>query len=504
VTQGLAGIGTAQAIDAPTEAPSAVPRWARWRQRWRDIQPRRLSLRIRILLMFGLGALFLSLFLSMAAYSFTRNSVVNQRDRSGIDQAYRNAQVAQNELSANNPSAQPAMDRLQSLGVATFAINYRGKWSTSSAKVTSDVIPQSLQQRVINDSTPSRMITTIGGKPVLVIGIPLTVTDASYFELVALDDASSTLNSVSLSLIFAGFITTLAGALLGTLVASRAVRPLGDAAQAAKAIAGGRLDTRLEPTEDPDLRVLANSFNDMASALQARVERDARFASDVSHELRSPLMTLAASVEVMKARRDEMPERAQSALDLLVADVTRFQGLVEDLLEISRFDAGAIRLNLDDLLVAEFVRQAVAVSSVPTTPLAVTERAERVVIRGDRRRLARVVANLIDNARLHGGGDASIAVTEPEGEGEPLGHIWITVEDHGSGVPLDERELIFERFARGAVAGRRSTSDGAGLGLALVEEHVRMHGGRVWVEDRLDGEPGARFVLELPADEVGV
>ncbi|MDP2289948.1 MAG: ATP-binding protein, partial [Actinomycetota bacterium] len=130
--------------------------------------------------------------------------------------------------------------------------------------------------------------------------------------------------------------------------------------------------------------------------------------------------------------------------------------------------------------------------------------AERVIIRGDRRRLARVVANLIDNARLHGGGDAAIFVTEPEGEGEPLGHIWIAIEDHGTGVPIEERDLVFERFARGAVAGRRSSSDGAGLGLSLVEEHVRMHGGRVWVEDRLDGEPGARFVLELPADEVGV
>ena len=82
--------------------------------------------------------------------------------------------------------------------------------------------------------------------------------------------------------------------------------------------------------------------------------------------------------------------------------------------------------------------------------------------------------------------------------------MWIIVEDHGAGVPPEERELVFERFARGAVAGRRSTSDGAGLGLALVDEHTRMHGGRVWVEDRADGEPGARFVLELPAEEVGV
>ena len=497
---------TDPAIAAATDPPpDTAHRWLRRAQEWlASIHPRRLGLRTRILLMFALGALVLSGFLAAAAYSFARSSVINQRDEAGIEQAYRNAQVAQNELSANNPSAEAAVARLRSLGVARFAINYRESWSASSAKYTSFAIPQEMRTRVITESTPARMITHVDGEPVLIIGIPLTVTDASYFEFVPLDDASEALSSVLLSLLFAGFITTIAGALLGVLIASRAVRPLGDAAQAAKAIAGGMLGTRLAPTDDHDLRILANSFNDMASTLQARVERDARFASDVSHELRSPLMTLAASVEVMKARRDEMPERAQAALDLLVADVARFQGLVEDLLEISRFDAGAIRLNLEDLLVAEFVRQAVAVSSAPTTPVSVTERGERVVIRGDRRRLARVIANLIDNARLHGGGDASITVTEPDGEGEPLGHVWITVADHGPGVPIEERDLVFERFARGAVAGRRSSSDGAGLGLALVDEHVRLHGGRVWVEDRIDGEPGAQFVIELPGEEVGV
>jgi signal transduction histidine kinase len=462
------------------------------------------GLRTRIFFMFGLGALFLACFLAAAAYSFTRSSVVDQRDTAAVDAAYRNAGTVQSELTTASGSVSTAAARLQSQGVQLFAINSSGVWTAPSTIYDPGEIPTELQRRVIDDGVASRMTTRIDGEPVLVIGIPLDVPETSYFEFVPMDDVASTLRSVLFSLLFAGFITTLAGALLGTLVASRAVRPLGDAAQAAQAIAGGRLDTRLEPTDDPDLRVLANAFNDMAAALQARVERDARFASDVSHELRSPLMTLAASVEVMQARRDDMPERAQAALDLLVADVTRFQGLVEDLLEISRFDAGAIRLNLEDLLVAEFVRQAVAVSSVPSTPVTVTERGERVVISGDRRRLARVVANLIDNARLHGGGDAAISVTEPEGEGEPLGHVWIIVEDHGAGVPPEERDLIFERFARGAVAGRRSSSDGAGLGLALVDEHTRMHGGRVWVEDRADGEPGARFVLELPAEEVGV
>ena len=132
---------------------------------------------------------------------------------------------------------------------------------------------------------------------------------------------------------------------------------------AAAALAGGRLDTRLEPSDDPDLRSITASFNDMAQALQERIERDARFASDVSHELRSPLMTLAASIEVLDNQRDELPERARAALDLMVADIDRFQQLVEDLLEISRFDAGVVRLELEEVHLAELVMQAVSHST---------------------------------------------------------------------------------------------------------------------------------------------
>ena len=454
--------------------------------------------------MFIIGALLLSTFLAAVAYSFTRSSLINQRERTSTEQAYKNAGVAQREISAGNSSATAVIDRLQQVGVSQAAINVAGAWASPSAKFTSDQIPQVMQDKVLVERVPARMIISFDGVPTLVIGIPLEQSTAAYFEFADLSDANTTLRNVGLSLLFGGMITTLAGAMTGMIAAKRAIRPLGDAAQAAKAIAGGRLDTRLENTDDHDLQLLSTAFNDMAEALQNRVERDARFASDVSHELRSPLMTLAASVEVMQARRDDMPDRAQAALDLLVGDVSRFQGLVEDLLEISRFDAGAIRLHLEDLLVAEFMRQAVAVSSLPRAKLTVTERAEGLIMHGDRRRLARVVANLIDNARVHGGGEPEITVVEAEGEGEPLAHVWIIVEDHGPGVPHEERNLVFERFARGAVAGRRSSSDGAGLGLALVDEHVRMHGGRVWVEDRPDGEPGARFVLELAAEEVGI
>ncbi len=355
--------------------------------------------------------------------------------------------------------------------------------------------------RVIDEGTSASQIVEIGEVLNVVVGWDIPGIGA-YFETFSLEEANSTLSSVRLSLIFAAAITTGLGILLGVFAARRAVRPVGTAAQAASAIAGGRLDTRLEATDDPDLKILTESFNEMAEALQLRVERDARFASDVSHELRSPLMTLSASVEVMEARRDELPERAQAALDLLSSDVVRFQGLVEDLLEISRFDAGAIRLHMEELLAAEFVRQAVAVSSVPTAPIEVSDRAEMALIRGDRRRLARVIANLIDNARAYGGGEPEVSIAVSSPQDEPISQIVIAVEDHGPGVPEEERELVFERFARGGGAGRRTGSEGAGLGLALVDEHVRMHGGRVWVEDRLDGEPGARFVIELMASEL--
>ena len=412
--------------------------------KWR---PARFGLRTRIMAMFVIGALLLSLFLAAVAYSFTRSSLINQRERTSTEQAYRNARVAQREINASNASASTNANaiiaQLQQVGVSQAAINLDGAWASPSAKFTSDLIPASLQNKVIVQGEPAKMIISFDGVPTLVIGVPLESTTASaYFEFADLSDANATLRNVGLSLLFGGMITTLAGALAGMIAAKRAIRPLGDAAQAAKAIAGGRLDTRLENTDDHDLQLLSTAFNDMAEALQNRVERDARFASDVSHELRSPLMTLAASVEVMQARRDEMPERAQAALDLLVGDVVRFQGLVEDLLEISRFDAGAIRLHLEDLLVAEFVRQAVAVSSLPQTKLTVSDRAEGLIMHGDRRRLARVVANLIDNARVHGGGEPEITVTEADGEGEPLAHVWIVVEDHGPGADEGLRQAV--------------------------------------------------------------
>ncbi len=464
----------------------------------RRSRPAALGLRRRILLIITLGSIALSVFLATTTFGLTRSNLVAERDEAAIATSRRNALGVERDLRPTLPS-EPVAARasLERIGVQRYMIWYRDS-QYGTPPYTRDSIPPEMFDQVVANGIPSRQIVRVDDELNIVVGWSVPQVGA-YFEFFPLDDVDSTLSNLRVALFLAALITTGLGVLVGIFSARRAVRPLGAAAQAASAIAGGRLDTRLEYTEDPDLRVLTESFNDMAEALEQRVERDARFASDVSHELRSPLMTLAASVEVMEARRDELPERAQSALDLLSGDVVRFQGLVEDLLEISRFDAGAIRLNMEELLAAEFVRQAVAVSSVPTAQVHVSERAELAVIRGDKRRLARVMANLIDNARAYGGGDPEITIEVVNPPSEPISHITIAVEDRGLGVAPEERSLIFERFARGGGAGRRTGSEGAGLGLSLVDEHVRMHGGRVWVEDRLDGEPGARFVIELMA-----
>ena len=229
----------------------------------------------------------------------------------------------------------------------------------------------------------------------------------------------------------------------------------------------------------------------MTSALGERIERDARFASAESHELRSPLTTLVTTVDVLCTRREELPGRAQAALDLLEADVRRFQRLVEDLLEISRINAGAAEVSLETVRPEELAVHALRSATASDVPLDVDPSVSRVMIHVDKRRMERVIANLVDNAQTHGGGMVRVTIEAEDGQ------VRLAVEDAGPGVPPDDRGRIFEPFVRGRAAGRRGSAEGTGLGLSLVAEHVRLHGGRVWAEDRPGG--GARFVVELPA-----
>jgi signal transduction histidine kinase len=463
------------------------------------MRPRRLGLRARITLAFALGSFALSGLLAGTTYLVTRQTLLNTRENAVMERAYINARLVSTRMESADVDVQVLLRGLQTPSGSRPVVEDGGRWIPLDFQFGENALPPALRATV-EGGQAARMRYTFNGESELAIGIPLPAVDASYYEIVSMEELADTLRSLSVALVSAAAVCTLLGTTLGLVASRRAVRPLADAARAAEAIAGGRLDTRLHTSEDRDLARLTESFNDMAAALQARVERDARFASDVSHELRSPLMTLAASVEILNSRRDELPERAVAALDLLTADIARFQSLVEDLLEISRVDAGAIRLHLEDVSASEFVHNVVAASG-HRVPVVVAPDAAGVIIRADKRRLMRALANLLDNAAIHATGPQQVVVeADAAGEGDDPGWLRIAVDDDGPGVPPEERTLVFERFARGTGAGRRGFGDGAGLGLALVDEHVRLHGGRVWVEDPPSGQ-GARFVIELPVIE---
>jgi signal transduction histidine kinase len=455
---------------------------------------RRLGLRARLTLTYALGAALLSAFLAVTTFGLTRENLVKQHEDTAVQSAFGNAEYVVLRGRDQNISLESLIGSLPTREGAQPVIENGDRWSSKNpVEFDRDALPQSLRDQVAAGN-PARMRFLHDGDPYIAVGVPITAPGVAtaYFEAVSLAEAQRTLENLAITLIGASAITTVAGGLLGWWAARRALAPLLDVGMAAEAIAGGRLDTRLTVGDDPDLDVLAVPFNHMAQALEDRVDRDARFASEVSHELRSPLMTLAASVEVLENSRDEMPDRAQTALDLLSADVDRFQQLVEDLLEISRFDAGAIKLHLEEVLVAEMVIQAVSVLGGGGVPVRYDDEVSTVVVRVDKRRFARVLANLLDNADKYAGGATDVNI-------ELLGDVaQIAIEDEGNGVAEAEREVIFDRFSRGSEGGNRASDSGVGLGLALVDEHMRLHNGRVWVEERRDHRSGARFVVELP------
>ena len=357
-------------------------------------------------------------------------------------------------------------------------------------------MPESLLA-LVESGTPARMRTVIGDRIAIVSAVPIAGVsiDAIYFEAAPLDDIEENLDTLAFILFGVAAVTTMFSAAFGWLAAGWLLNPLVKVRTAAEALAAGALDTRLTAPADADLASLAASFNEMARALEERIARDARFASEVSHELRSPLMTLTASVEVLYNSADDLGERGRTALNLLSDDISRFRRLVEDLLEINRYDVGTADLEAEEVHIVEFVRQAISrvgSEGFEGVNFAAAPGMEDVVLMADKRRLGRVVSNLLENAAKYGDGEVRVSVERIDG----LVHLG--VEDNGPGVVPEERRLIFDRFHRGRAGGRRGRDSGSGLGLALVAEHVGLHGGRVWVEDRSGGSTGARFVVELP------
>lgn len=469
----------------------------------------RLGLRARIAAAFALSGLLLSSIISLTTLGLTRQNLLQERDSSTFAEFVNNARRVRNELTSetDDEGRRAIVERLgQTSG--TFPLLRVGEaWTAADPLVFGrEAVPDSLL-RFTEAGTPARMRAAIGDAVVIVSALPITSTgvEATYFEAALLNDIDDTLDALTVILLGAAAVTTVLAASLGVFVARWLMRPLAKVSTAAEALAAGALDTRLDPPADADLASLTVSFNEMARALEDRIARDARFASAVSHELRSPLMTLTASVEVLSNSAEELGERGRIAIDLLADDIARLHRLVEDLLEINRYDVGIADLRAEPLDAVEFVQQAISVQGTRSAQgtrceidCQVTTEARGTVLWADKRRLAQVVSNLVDNAVKYGGGRVHVGI-------DRLGdRLLLSIEDDGAGVAADEREMIFERFSRGRAGGRRGRGSGSGLGLALVNEHVSVHGGRVWAEDRSDGLPGARFAVELPIAPDGV
>lgn len=479
----------------------------------------RLGLRARITAIYALGALLISSTVAFVGFALVQRELLLDAEETATAQVFNNArdirtalqnqapeaiEAALEEQGANEPDAEAEAPGLNFENVLTTRFNrnnardlliIQDQARSSVGLQERDLPPDVLA--LVNDGAAARRRTVSAGQPRLTVGVYIAQLDASYFEVSSLEPLQDTLASLRNTLIAVAIGAGLAGAALGYYSTRRALQPVVRVARAAQAISTGEFGTRLDPSGDRDLAPLIASFNDMVGALESRIERDERFASDVSHELRSPLMTLSASIGVLEHRRDDLSPEAQQAVDLLGKDLRRFTRLVEDLLEISRLDGGAVLADTSPISLIEFLTFAVDQSRTPGVPVVVDDRHRNTVIVADKRRLAQVIQNLVDNAAKYGGGATAVGF-RPTGD---MVHIF--VQDSGPGVPAADRERIFDRFTRaGADAGRRDVAKGVGLGLSLVAEHVRLHGGRVWVGDRPDGEPGAHFIVELPIGDL--
>jgi two-component system sensor histidine kinase MtrB len=466
----------------------------------------KLGIGARITAVFGLGALILSILMGGLSYFTVRHFLLAGRESTDQHQAFTNASLVRTSLETGDTGYVVLLSNIDAGTDAHSVLYHRAKTYDSSLAVTAASIPRELRKVVLSGTAATQTYRNPQGTAEIVIGVPIPSVHADYFDVFDLSDLDHTLRVLALALFAAGGITTIFGIALGRFASTRSLRPLAVVSRAAGAIAAGDLDTRLDlEAADPDLEGFTLSFNAMVDQLQERIEREARFNSDVSHELRSPLTTLAAAMEVLEADREALPPRSKRALQLLSDDLRRFQRMVGDLLEMSRAEAGSVDIFLEEVQVAELVQRSVETGfghmvargpgrgGPPDVDIDPAVRSWRVGV--DKRRFERVMVNLMENADHYGGGVTGVAVRPDAAAGDNR-RVDVIVDDEGPGIDPLERTKVFERFYRGSASGRRGTGTGTGLGLALVAEHMHVMRGEVRVESSPAG--GARFVLTLP------
>lgn len=405
---------------------------------------------------------------------------------------------------ATRAGSPPQYDVLLLAGEIEGAAPERGTNLVSDASV-----PPELRDTVMATGRQSWTYTEIRyldgrSAPGIVVGAPLAVTDVGTYELYylfPLTNEASTLDLVRSTVIGTGVLLVVLLGAVAAVVTRQVVAPVRSAARVAEQFSEGHLRERMAVRGEDDLARLAMAFNDMAASLEQQIHRleelsavQQRFVSDVSHELRTPLTTIRMAADLLfESRGDLDPPTARSA-ELLQNQLDRFENLLGDLLEISRYDAGAAVLDLETVDLVALVKRA-AESARPLaerrgSEIVVTALVEPCPVECDPRRVDRILRNLLDNAVEHGEGrPIDVTVTE---DGAAAA---ITVRDHGVGLSDDSIAHVFDRFWR-ADPARARTTGGTGLGLSIALEDTRLHAG--WLEAWGTPGEGACFRLTLP------
>lgn len=393
----------------------------------------------------------------------------------------------------------------------------RGARASGNVDPTASV-PLALR-REVNDGTGTfktfseiRYTAGAGGKapgPALVVGKRLTDVKGDPYDLYylfPLTQEEESLNLVKSTIATAGLFVVVLLSAIAWLVVRQIVTPVRMAAGIAERLSAGRLQERMKVTGEDDIARLGEAFNKMAQNLQNKIQQleelsrmQRRFVSDVSHELRTPLTTVRMAADVIHdARVDFDPITARSA-ELLAGQLDRFESLLADLLEISRFDAGAAALEAEPIDLRDVVRRVIdgaePLAEHKKTRIRVLGDTQPVIAEADARRVERVLRNLVVNAVEHGEGRDVVVRLASAG-----GAVAVAVRDYGVGLKPGEATRVFNRFWR-ADPARARTTGGTGLGLSIAVEDARLHGG--WLQAW--GEPGggSQFRLTLPrtADE---
>ena len=388
-----------------------------------------------------------------------------------------------------------------------------GLYAVTGNTALAPSIPASLQNEVAEEQlkglsdTFYTMQTTLSGRtsgrslgPALAVGVPISRDDQLYY-LFPLSQQMQVLQLVQNTLIVAGAGLVLLLAVIVSLVTRWVVVPIRQGAQAASQVSAGDLDARMEARGTDDLAALANSFNDMAVSLQEKLREleelssvQRQFVSDVSHELRTPLTTIRIAADVLFGSREALGPAARRSAELLQSQIERFEALLADLLEISRHDANVATLDAESADVCDLVLRAAAdaeqLAAQRGTRIEFRLPPEQCIAEVDRRRVERVLRNLLDNAVEHGEGRDVVVTVAADRDA-----VAVAVRDHGVGIGPGEHQFVFDRFWR-ADPARARTTGGTGLGLAIALEDARLHAG--WLQAWGERGRGSVFRLTLP------